>query len=95
MSYNIVFSDTALSQLESIGSSNAKIFRQVMMKTFGLRRSPKPQDSKKLENYQYRGLEGYRVDQGEYRIVYAVDEKGKKVYVAVVRKRDEIYERLR
>jgi mRNA interferase RelE/StbE len=95
LSYSIEFSDTALNQLEALGRANAKLFRQVMMKVLDLRHNPKPQDCKKLEAFRHGGLDGYRVDQGEYRIIYAVSEKTKVVSVAIVRKRDEIYERLR
>ncbi|MBA4418029.1 MAG: cytotoxic translational repressor of toxin-antitoxin stability system [Syntrophus sp. (in: bacteria)] len=94
MSYNIQFSDTSLAQLETIGKSSTKIFRQVMMKAFGLRRSPKPQDCKKLENFSYQEMDGYRVDQGEYRIIYAVNEKEKRVYIALVRHTSEVYKTL-
>ncbi len=65
------------------------------MKILSLRRTPFPNDSKKLENFSYQGLDGYRVDQGEYRIVYAVDETRKTVKVGLILNRNEDYKELR
>jgi mRNA interferase RelE/StbE len=94
LSYSILFSDRSLSQLEDLGKASAKVLRQGMMKALDLRRNPKPQDCKKLESYRYKGQDGYRVDQGEYRIIYTVDEKEKRVSVAVIGKRADIYEKM-
>jgi mRNA interferase RelE/StbE len=95
LGYRLDFSDHSLSKLEALWRSDAKKLRQIFMKILSLRRSPFPQDSKKLENFTYRGLSGYRVDQGEYRIIYAVDEKKKTVIVGLVLNRNEDYKELR
>lgn len=65
------------------------------MKILSLRRSPFPQDSKKLESFSYKGLTGYRVDQGEYRIIYAVNEASKVVIIGPVLNRNEDYKELK
>ncbi len=65
------------------------------MKILSLRRTPFPNDSKKLENFSYQVLDGYRVDHGEYRIVYAVDETRKTVKVGLILNRNEDYKELR
>lgn len=95
LSYKLEFSDIALSKLESFGTSDAKLLRQVFMKILSLRRNPAPQDSKKLENFIYKGLGGHRVDQGEYRIIYAIDERKKTVIVGAILNRNEDYKELR
>jgi mRNA-degrading endonuclease RelE of RelBE toxin-antitoxin system len=39
-------------------------------------------------------LTGYRVDQGEYRIIYAIGEANKKVLVGAIINRNEDYEKV-
>jgi mRNA interferase RelE/StbE len=65
------------------------------MKILSLRRTPVPQDSKQLENFNYKGLKGYRADQGEYRIIYAIDEENKKVLIGAILNRNEDYKELK
>jgi mRNA interferase RelE/StbE len=67
----------------------AKQFRQVTMKLLALLADPQPADAEKLRGYDY-----YRVDVGEYRIVYRYDDTT--VYIIVVAKRndDEVYKQL-
>lgn len=84
-----------LSRLEALGKTDAKKLRQILMKILALRRAPFPQDSKKLENFNYRGLSGRRVDQGEYRIIYAVDEAKKTVMLGPILNRNEDYKELK
>jgi len=95
LSYKLDISEDALSKLEDFGMSNAKILRQVFVKILSLRRNPQPQDCKELRNFTYAGFKGYRVDQGEYRIIYAVDEKKKTVKVAHILNRNEDYKELK
>jgi mRNA-degrading endonuclease RelE of RelBE toxin-antitoxin system len=95
LSYKLEFSDKALSRLEILGQSDAKKLRQVLMKILSLRRNPFPQDSKKLESFNYQGLTGYRVDAGEYRIIYAVDQRNRKVLIGLTLNRNEDYKEIR
>jgi mRNA-degrading endonuclease RelE of RelBE toxin-antitoxin system len=48
-----------------------------------------------LENFNYQGLIGHRVDQGEYRIIYAVDEVKKIVILGPILNRNEDYKELK
>lgn len=69
----------------------AKQFRQVVNVIFRLREVPEPHDSQALAgNPAYR-----RVDVGEYRIIYRVEDDT--VYVAVIgtRNDDEVYRQFR
>lgn len=69
-----------------------KQFKQVMMKILSLQKNPRPQDHIALKGYPG----GCRVDQGEYRILYTIDDQAKLVTVFRVGKRDagEVYRRL-
>lgn len=70
-----------------------KVFKQVVMKIFSLQSNPRPQDGKKLAGYEG----GFRVDSGEFRILYMIDDSKKLVTVFLVGKRgdDEVYKDLK
>ncbi|MEI1376944.1 type II toxin-antitoxin system RelE/ParE family toxin [Nostoc sp. UHCC 0926] len=70
----------------------AKLYKQVVSKILSLQGNSKPQDCKALKGYEG----GYRVDQGEYRILYTIDEKSKLIDVFRVGKRNdgEVYKNL-
>ena len=67
-----------------------KFFKQVMSKILYLINNPRPQDYKALQGY----WDYYRVDQGEFRIVYEI--RSEEVYIVRVGKRndDEVYQNL-
>jgi mRNA interferase RelE/StbE len=94
VSYSLEFSDAVFDTLEELGHTDAKRLRQVFLKILSLRRSPRPPDSEQLAHFTYRGFVGLRVTQGEYRIVYAVDEKSKVVKLARILHRDKDYREL-
>lgn len=95
MSYKLDISQNALSKLEECGRSDTKLLRQIFIKILSLRRNPKSQDCKELQNFTYEGFKGFRVDQGEYRIIYAVEEKNKTVKVGHILNRNEDYKELK
>lgn len=70
-----------------------KQFKQILMKILLLQENPYPQDHKKLKGYET----GYRVDQGEYRILYTVKEEEMLITIFLVGKRgdDEVYRDLK
>jgi mRNA interferase RelE/StbE len=70
----------------------AKFYKQVVSKILSLQGNPQPQDCKALKGFEG----GYRVDQGEYRILYTIDEEAKLVDVFRVGKRNdgEVYKNL-
>ncbi|NDJ22865.1 type II toxin-antitoxin system RelE/ParE family toxin [Nostoc sp. B(2019)] len=67
-----------------------KFFKQVMTKILLLAEDPRPQDYKQLKGYS--GV--YRVDQGEYRILYTILEDAIEVFRVGKRNDDEVYENL-
>ena len=94
MSYLLEFSDAVFDTLEDLGHTDAKRLRQVFLKILSLRRSPRPPDSEQLSHFTYRGFTDFRVTQGEYRIVYPIDEKAKVVTLARILHRDRDYREL-
>jgi mRNA interferase RelE/StbE len=67
-----------------------KFFKQVMSKILELAENPEPQDRKILkgsENY-------YRVDQGEFRIIYLIENTKIKIIRVGKRNDDEVYQNL-
>jgi mRNA-degrading endonuclease RelE of RelBE toxin-antitoxin system len=91
---SLEFSQAVFDTLEDFGRSDAKHLRQVFLKILSLRRSPRPPDSEQLAHFTHRGLTGFRVTQGEYRIIYAIDEKMKMVKPARIHHRDRDYREL-
>lgn len=67
-----------------------KHYRQITIKIFSLLKEPRPQDSKDLKGYDFK-----RVDIGEYRIIYRVDNDS--LFIELIGKRndDEVYKKLR
>lgn len=72
-----------------VADLDAKQYRQVVRKVFALLTDPEPGDAGKLRGYDY-----WRVDVGEFRIVYYFDDET--VYVVLIGKRndDEVYKDL-
>ncbi len=70
----------------------AKLYKQVVSKILSLQGNSQPQDCKALKGYEG----GYRVDQGEYRILYTIDKESKLIDVFRVGKRNdgEVYKNL-
>lgn len=64
----------------------------MVSKILSLQGNPRPQDYAALKGYQ----DGYRIDQGEYRILYTIDEDNKLVDISRVGKRndDKVYQNL-
>lgn len=94
MSYSLEFSEAVFEILEDLGHTDAKRLRQAFLRILSLRRSPRPPDSEQLTHFTYRGFTGFRVTQGDYRIVYAIDEKAKVVKLARIPQRDRDYREL-
>lgn len=70
-----------------------KIAAQISKKIFSLAKDPFPNDYKLLKGYSNI----YRVDSGEYRIVYEFDKDNDLINIILVDKRndDEIYKNLK
>jgi mRNA interferase RelE/StbE len=75
--------------LRFLDTLDTKQHRQVVSKVFALLANSAPQDAVKLRGYEY-----WRVDSGEYRIIYAVEQAVLLVPIIGKRNDDEIYKRL-
>lgn len=77
---------------KDLNKLQGKQFVQVAKKIFSLQGNPKAQDCKELKGYPG----GYRVDQGEYRILYTIDEDSKTIDIFRIGKRNdgEVYRNL-
>lgn len=76
--------------LKEVTALPAKHFKQVVAKVLALTGEPFPPDSKQLHGYE--GL--FRIDSGEYRIVYSVTEETVQIIVMGKRNDDEVYRQL-
>lgn len=90
MPYRLLVDDRVLKELGDRQRYTAKVYRQITLKIFSLQFNPRLQDCKPIG-------EGYRVDSGEYRIYYEVNDDEKLVIIYLVGKRDdeELYKRLK
>jgi mRNA interferase RelE/StbE len=78
------------SVLKTLNDLPLKQYKQVTIKLFSLQRNSFPQDSKKLKGFD----NSYRVDQGEYRILYTVEDDKIRVFKIGKRNDDEVYQNL-
>jgi mRNA interferase RelE/StbE len=76
--------------VKSLKALELKPFKQIMIKILSLQSDPKPQDCKALKGYPG----GYRVDQGEFRILYTIEEKTITVFRVGKRNDGEVYRNL-
>mgnify|MGYP001050763015 FL=1 len=84
-SYRILVRESAVGELERLPKKDlSRVIRRIQ----GLAAQPRPSGSEKLS-----AQERYRVRQGDYRIVYAVDDGGRTVEVVKIGHRREIYRR--
>jgi len=85
--YKLLLEERVLKVLKDIKQYPAKAHRQITLKIFSLQFEPRPADCKKI------GI-GYRVDVGEHRIFYTVDDRDRGVTIELVGPRNdrEIYE---
>jgi len=84
---NLQLSKKSIRFLETL---DAKQYRQVARKIFSLLRNPAPADSKELKGFPFR-----RVDVGEYRIVYRVEEDLVKIALVGKRNDEDVYKKLK
>jgi len=75
---------------KEIAALPPKIRRQVIEKILSLENNPRPQDVKPLKGEQG----ALRVDSGEYRILFHLDEQSKEVAIFRVKHRRDVYRNL-
>ena len=80
--YNIFFKESARKELETIPKRDLQC---IMERVVGLADDPRPHGSEKLS-----GQERYRIRQGNYRIVYSIQDIGLTVWVVKIGHRREV-----
>ena len=83
MGYSITLNRKTIKQLEKIPISDYEAVKKAIYK---LANNPRPYGSKKL-----RGRAGYRIRQGNYRIIYEIDEQSLNMEVIAIGHRKDIY----
>jgi mRNA interferase RelE/StbE len=81
--YTVLFKRSAERELRATPPNDAKRILQIIQ---GLGLDPRPPGCKKL-----KGQEAYRVRQGDYRILYTIDDSSKVVEIIKIGHRSEVY----
>ncbi len=82
-SYRVFIKPSAVREIEAIQKKDRE---RIASRIAALSEDPRPAGCEKLS-----GQERYRVRQGQYRVVYAVDDEGKIVVVFKVGHRRDVY----
>jgi mRNA interferase RelE/StbE len=82
-SYSLLIKPSALKELEAVPSKDR---RRIVTRIEGLSGDPRPPNCEKLS-----GLEHYRVRQGDYRVIYSVDDEAQTVVIVKVGHRRDVY----
>lgn len=83
MTYKVVILRKAVKQLEILP---AKDYRAIKSKIMALGENPRPHDCKKL-----KGRDGFRIRQGNYRIIYDIRDEILTVRVIIIGHRKDVY----
>jgi len=82
-SYSLGIKKSAERELRALPKQDV---RRIAERIRGLAHNPRPPGNEKLS-----GQERYRIRQGDYRIVYAVDDEGHAVEIVKIGHRREVY----
>ena len=82
--YELLIKPSAVKEIDGIGDKKNR--RRVVQRILALAEDPRPKGCDKLTRQ-----ERYRVRQGPYRIIYAVDDTQQTVLVVKVGHRKEVY----
>ena len=85
VSYSVFIKPSAGKELEAVGSKPDRL--RIIGKVRNLAKDPRPHGSEKLAGYDDR----YRIRQGNYRIVYAIDDRAGRVTIYKIGHRKDIY----
>ena len=83
--YKLLVKPSAAKEIETVGSRNDR--QRIVGKIGGLGNEPRPNGAEKLAGYEDR----YRVRQGNYRIVYLIDDSKLEVTIFKVGHRKDVY----
>lgn len=83
--YKLLIKPSAGKELEAVGGKGDRL--RIVQRIHGLAEDPRPPGSEKLAGYDDR----YRIRQGNYRVVYLIDDKQREVTVYRIGHRREVY----
>ena len=83
-SYELFIKPSAAKELEAVGRKSDRT--RIVDKIYTLKDDPRPQRCEKLT-----GQDRYRVRQGQFRILYVVDDKERVVTVVKIGNRRDVY----
>jgi len=83
MTYQVIIQRPAEKELDALEKS---VHKRIVTRLLALEENPRPAGVKKLQ-----GQESYRLRVGDYRILYTIDDKSKKVFIVAVGHRREVY----
>ena len=83
-SYSLLIKPSALKELEAIPPKDR---RRIVTRIEGLSADPRPHACEKLS-----GSEQYRVRQGDYRVIYCVDDEARTVVIVKIGHRRDVYQ---
>lgn len=85
VSYSLYIKPSAGKELEAVGSKPDRL--RIIGKIRSLAEDPRPHGSEKLAGYDDR----FRIREGNYRVVYAVDDEAGRVTIYTVGHRKDVY----
>lgn len=83
--YSLSIKPSAGKEIEAIGAKSDR--QRIIAKIQSLASNPRPRGSEKLAGYADR----YRIRQGNYRVVYLVDDEADEIIIYKVGHRGDIY----
>jgi mRNA interferase RelE/StbE len=83
--YRLLVKTSAAKEIEAVGSKHDR--QRIVGRIRGLSTEPRPGGAEKLAGYDDR----YRVRQGDYRIIYVIDDSRVEVTVFKVGHRKDVY----
>ena len=83
-SYKLLIKESAAKELESLGTKKDR--ERIVTRINALARDPRPSRCEKLE-----GEDKYRVRQGNYRIVYSIDDHNRIIVITKIGDRKDVY----
>ena len=82
--YTITFARSARKELEALGTA---LVRRIFPKVEALAKEPRPAGCRKLQGEEFL----WRIRIGDYRVVYAVHDRERRVDIIAVRHRSKAY----
>jgi mRNA interferase RelE/StbE len=82
-SYDLLVRSSAARELDALPAAD---LRRIVKRLSGLARNPRPPGCEKLSR-----LERYRIRQGDYRVLYEVDDTSRRVTIVRIGHRRDVY----